>query len=556
MASTTSLLNSAASTRAQLADYQDRLMAFQYSNSAYTESAFDEYSKYLQKRIDSLTTTGGVSNASKALSLTENLRTATKQNMSSSIQRENIQIMAGNASLTDKYNLVASQFVRAQSIGDDTLAQSLMSQAYSLSQSIQLQAQQAADAATTNAKANAGSDKALAQNLTDELKQFNDDYAHAGQKTATKLVGDFVDKMKPTLQTLGIHLQDGVQPNYFDIVDGVNRAIFQSYTNAGLAVAPYDTGTAQDYYDKATATKKNIPTIYGTMNVAQLASAAANPNQFSYKEDPDFVGSNGNKGIGGKQNAQIGYNFSPKNGITPAYASSPWITVPTQLNNQAQALGLQTIAKSDNTLEVTPTNDSPDWLKKILPNNSTVNIVGNPNGQLSFEADARDGSGKALYTIAKDNTVWESTGLADTMIFDPNPKPTTQGEGFWGRFGGAVKSGVTDIGNDLVGGAMSLFSGHASAMGFNGSSMLANATSHYTLPPLPMASAPHQTVSLAPVSGPRTVVAPPPRPQPIQAPTYNPQQPSTAPIQGGNSPQQTGGGFNLNQSGGGWSMRL
>lgn len=144
--SASSLVRSAASLTSQIQAYNDSLQAFQYQNSAYTDDSFSSYKTYLQDRIDALSSSGSVADASKALTLTKTLEAATKSNISAGIQRENIQIMAGNASLTDKYNLVAGQFQRAIANGDLTLAQSLESQAYSINQSIKYQAQQAASA--------------------------------------------------------------------------------------------------------------------------------------------------------------------------------------------------------------------------------------------------------------------------------------------------------------------------------------------------------------------------------------------------------------------------
>lgn len=570
MAGTTALLNSAASTRAALADYQDKIMSFQYSNSAYTDSAFSAYQDYLQSRIGSLSSSGSVSNASKALSLTETLRSATKQNMSSSIQRENIQIMAGNATLTDKYNLVANQFVKAQAIGDNTLAQSLMSQAYSISQSIQVQQQEASNAYATQSKAaataGARSYSDLAQTLKNKLDAFNQDYANAGRTSANKVTADFVKTMEPTFKALGITLKDGQQPNYFDIVAGTNQAIVSSYHNAYTIAAPYATDGGQSFIDKGLSAAQNIKTNYGTMNPQQLASAAANPNQFSYTEDPQFV-KKAESGVGGKQNQQIGYTIDQKANITPTIASSPWIKIPDNINNQIQALNLNIVSGKNNGIEVAYSAQSPEWLKQIMgSDNATTHIVSNDQGQLQFEADAAHGQGKAVYTIAKDNTVWESSNLGDRMLYNPNPQPQQVSNDPGGSsFGfGNFKNNMSNLFGGLSHGASDVFSGagnflnglngHASAMGLSG--ILSNATSNYSLPPLPMAQAPQQTVSLAQLPPAPSISVAPPHAQPVNAPTYNPQTPSTQPIQGGGSPQQTGGGFNLNQGGGGWSMRL
>jgi hypothetical protein len=547
MASTSSLLKSAASIRNQLATYQDQLMAYEYSNSAYTDSALSSYSNYLKSRIGSLSTAPSITNASKALTLTKALDSATKKNISATIQRENIQVLSGNATLTDKYNVISDQFVRAQANGDMTLAQTLEGQAYSLNQSIQQQRQTSATAAA----AAGGKDWAnTATDLKTALDKFNTEYTNAGQKTAASVVADFVKQMQPELAKAGIQLQPGTQPNYFDIVDGVNRAIYKSYQNAATVIAPYDTtgASVRDFTDKANATITSIPTIYGTMNAQQLAQAQSNPGQFTYKEDPQWV-TTSQGGTGGKLMPQTGYQQTA-NGIQPTYSSSPWLDIPNNLNNQIQSLKLRIVTGAGNGTEVTATAQSPDWVKQIIPSNATTHIMSNSNGQLQFEADSVNGSGKAIYTIAKDNTVWESSNTGDRLIANPDNvnQQYQQPQSVFGRIGSAFMSGVNQVDTLLNAKA------YADALP---SSMLSQATSHYTLPPLPVAK-PLQLPSLsvaAPTAQPVVPSAPPINPYPT-APTASPQ--TTAPssnIQGGSTGLSVqGGGMSL--QGGGAAISL
>jgi hypothetical protein len=154
MSSITALLKNAASIREQIENFKDAQAAFDYKYSGFTDEAFATYQDRLQSRIDNLSATSSVSNASKALSLSSTLEDARKSNMSSNITRLNIQMMAGNASTSDKLALVISQAQTAQSIGDMTLYQHLEEQAYSLSQQQQKEELDAQVASATLAQVN------------------------------------------------------------------------------------------------------------------------------------------------------------------------------------------------------------------------------------------------------------------------------------------------------------------------------------------------------------------------------------------------------------------
>jgi hypothetical protein len=544
MAGTSSLLKSAASIRNQLATYQDSLMAYDYSQSAYTDSAFSQYSAYLQSRIAQESNTPSIAAASRALSLTKALTGAMKSNVSATIQRENIQVLSGNATLTDKYNIISQQFVRAQANGDLTLAQSLEGQSYTLSKQIQYQQQQS----YTAQAANDGKSWALtAKDFEASLKQFNTDYVNAGRTSAQSIAADFVKQMEPQLAKAGIY---NVQPNYFDIVDGINRAIYNSYSNAATVIAPYDTtgAAAQGYADKANTAVNTIHTIYGDMNAQQLAQAQANPQMYSYKEDPQFVSKNPND-ASGSLNPQTGYSYSSGNVIAPTFAKTPMITIAPTINNQIQALKLNVVSKpaDGNGIEVTTSADSPAWIQKILPGDATAHILSDAadtsgKSTLQFEADSQSGTGKAVYTFAKDGTVWESSNLGDKLINGTPPVPPMS---VMGTIGAAFQYGARQV---------ELLLGTPKAFAATVPGMVQNGTNHFTLPPLPVAK-PLQLPSLnvaPPQAQPALTAKPAINPYPA-APTVSPQTtaPSTA-IQGGSSGiQLQGGGMSLQGGGGG-----
>lgn len=515
-------------------------MAYEYSQSAYSDTAFATYSAYLKSRIAAESATPSIAAASKSLSLTKALTSATKSNISATIQRENIQVLTGNATLTDKYNVIAQEFVRAQGNGDLTLAQSLEGQAYSLSQRIQYQNQQSAAAAAAN---DGRSWVATAKGYEAALKQFNADYVNAGEKTGKQVIADFVKSIAPQLAQAGIHLQPGVQPTYFDIVDGVNRAIYKSYQNASTVYAPTDPTASQTYADKADATVSSIPTIYGTMSAQTLAQAQQNPNMFGYKEDPQYVQHNPND-ASGKMNPQTGYQQTAQ-GIQPTFSPNPWLDIPNNLNNQILSLKLRIVTKAGNGIEVTSSTESPQWIRNILPGDATTHILSDGNGQLQFEADAQNGQGKAIYTIAKDNTVWESSNLGDRLI-SGTPPSNTQPTSVFGKITQSFMSGMNSI--DM------LLSPRAFAATVPG--MVQAGTNHFTLPPLPVAK-PLQLPTLsvaAPAPQQAIHAAPPINPYPT-APTVSPQQtaPSTSIQSGGQgiSLQGGGGASNMLQGGGG-----
>ena len=519
-------------------------MAYEYSQSAYSDTAFATYSAYLKSRIAAESATPSIAAASKSLSLTKALTSATKSNISATIQRENIQVLTGNATLTDKYNVIAQEFVRAQGNGDLTLAQSLEGQAYSLSQRIQYQNQQAATASAANDGKNW---VATAKNYETALKQFNTDYVNAGAKSGHQVIADFVKSITPQLAQAGIHLQPGVQPTYFDIVDGVNRAIYKSYQNASTVYAPTDPTASQTYADKADAAVSSIPTIYGTMSAQTLAQAQQNPHMFSYKEDPQYVQHNPND-ASGKMNPQTGYQQTA-NGIQPTFNQNPWLDIPNNLNNQILSLKLRIVTKAGNGIEVTSTMQSPQWIKNILPGDATTHIMSDGNGQLQFEADAQNGTGKAVYTIAKDGTAWESSNTGDRLISGtvPNGGMQSTPTSVFGKITNFFMSGMKQV--DTL-----LSTPKAFADTLPG--MVQAGTNHFTLPPLPVAK-PLQlpTLSVAAPAPQQTIhTAPPINPYPT-APTVSPQQtaPSTSIQSGGQGITLQGGGnaSNMLQGGGG-----
>lgn len=402
-----SLLRTAHSLATTAANNADAQAAFDWGGSGYTDPAWSSYSSYLNSRINNLLSSGSATDAAKAQALLGTLRSANRTYVSAGITRENMQVMIGAGSLTDKYNLLVDQFQRANANGDLTLAQSLMSQAYSTYQSIQVQNQTAADAAAANAKA--GGQKAAAgfsdaaDKLKADLKQFNAATAHAGPDQLNKLSAKFVADHKDQLAAVGVVLKPGMKPNYFDIVGGTVNAIVHIYSNAQDAVAPYASDGGQSFQDKAQSLVNSIPTVFGNMDINQLQQAAANPNAYHLNLDPDMGG--GSSGAGGGANPQTGFRYDAKLGVVPARADTPWVVAPTNLSNRAAALGLKIIGtNSGNGIEVSSTKDTPNWILKTVPSNSTTHLFMQPNGDIQLESTAVGGA--KIYTITTHNQLY------------------------------------------------------------------------------------------------------------------------------------------------------
>lgn len=561
MATPSSLLKNAASIRDQLATYQDSVKAFEFSNSAYTDTALAEYSTYLKTRIDSLSATPSISAASKSLSLTKALDSATKQNISASITRENIQVLSGNATLEDKYNVIASQYVRAASNGDMTLAQSLMSQAYSLSQTIQLQRQQAADAAATLAKAvaaaassaataTAGQQEHIASGLRFSLQQLNQDIKNAGEKDFNATVKKWVSTNSDVLKELGVVLPKNAQPNYFDLVNGVAGAIYNAHMLAYQAKLPFDPGVAQGYYDSAMSLAlglDKLPTLAGSKTIQDIQQAAANPAQFVY-----------NQATGGfTQSTQSGNKVDVTTGkVVPTYSGSIKATIlPVSAVTQLTKLGLNVSSvnkdgSAANGVQVQATTQSPQWLRNVLgPNGATDAYI---NGQgIQFEADSASGTGKAVYTLVNDGSglhgLFESSKEGDRLVggdygFNPNSKNPSSGHSSTNSFGQTLTSGGPHLSltSDFIGTSAILAKAQqqqdyvTAQNAIAAKALLAN-----TPPPLPTilppaAAPPPQQITVAPRTAPVTpATRSVSQAAPVASPAKSPQTPGGINLQGG-----------------------
>jgi hypothetical protein len=487
-----------------------------------------------------------------------------KSNVSATIQRENIQVLSGNASLQDKYNVIAQQFVRAQANGDMTLAQTLEGQAYSLSQSIQYQAQQSAAAGVALAKANATSEGNVVTNLQSGLKQLDTILQNTGQKDFNSTIQSWVKDNQATFTALGVNIPAGAQPNYWNVVNGVMGAMYNHNMLAYQYLVSTDPQAAKVYKDKATQLFNGgttISTLGGDVTAQQVQDAMANPSKYAYDASTGkFI-----------PTQQTGYQYNPANPMNPqpTYSGSVEQTVvlsPTQTAQMA-ALGLQfkvdtsTGAKQNTAtdgVQVQATSASPQWLRNILGDNGVTNIYTQSNSatnkdMLQFKADSVSGHGKATYTIAGDGSTWESSALGDKLIYG-SPAAPKQPTSVFGPIGDAFMAGVKNVA-DMFGAKAYADSLPASMM----SKYAAPNSSLTTLPAIPVAKPiqlPNISV-MAPQPQPTLAVKAAPTIAPAVQTTSNPQAAGQGTsVQGGSSGiSLQGSGFSLQGGGAGISLQ-
>lgn len=527
--SSSALIKSANTAANEIATYNDSLAEYQYQLSAKTDDDLQTYQDYLNGRINTLNASGSVTDASKALSLTKSLTSAVSTNSSSNIQRENIQVMAGNGSLTDKYNTIVSQYTRAVGIGDMSLAQSLESQAYSVNQSIQLQNQNAADAAKTLQDAAVSYQGDVVTSIQNGLKDLNNAAKSKSETDFNKYAQEYVDTNSDNLKALGVVLPKGAQPNYFNIVQGLVGAQYNALVLKAQAEAPIDPTKAQNYaYDAQFLSdgSTKVDTLGGSLSIQEIAQAAQDPQMFAYNSTTGTY----------KQTTKTGYQYENINGqqqVVPTYsgytssqvASKFYFLSPTE-TAQLNSLGLTINAKlnADGTVGTGITAEAgqttPDWLKGVIGSEAQFF---NQSGQLSFK------SGDKFYTISKD-----SKGLSG--LFAHNSDGSIDSVG--GQYG--FNAGEAQL---LINSAQQTQQTVSLATQAQAAALKATAPA-----PLP-------NISIAPPTAPPTISVPKISAPTLTAPTVTPQQPTVNPQkagginQNGGSPQT--GNFNPMSSGGG-----
>lgn len=221
MATSTSLLKSAASTRKKIEAQQDALIAFDWQNSAQSYEDYLAYSKYLEERQSQAT------DPSQALTYAKTVISARRSYTSNELQRQQMAIMEGRATTTDKMNSVYSLYQQAVQNNDYNLAQNLASQYDTLSVKLQNEQDAAQKVAGTMALNGVKTLDQLAKKLTKgtELVELSDG-------TVVKPLNMLNDELRANGQTSADYFGEALRT-----VQALQGAIADAYNGASTQEA-------------------------------------------------------------------------------------------------------------------------------------------------------------------------------------------------------------------------------------------------------------------------------------------------------------------------------
>lgn len=420
------LLRSAASIASAQADYQDKMAALTWSNSAQTDSDWTTYSSYLKERIDHLQGTGSLSNASKALSLTSTVQSAQKSYISNSIQRQSIDILEGNGTLQDKANQIASFYEMAANNGDEGLAQNLRSQYDSVDQQIQYQAQQQQELAKSMADAKVTSVNAYVDTLKQDLTNLNSQIGGVSIDKIDSLGEDVVKQLGDTGVNLGLPKNASI----YDIYNGVLNKMVTSLQVAGTALGPVDGASLISESNQITSGNTKFKLAGATVDYTDIqnavAAAGAGQNYFSFVQRNGQTQAVANKEeslVWAKDPTTGNMSIIPtfqNNGINANYGQTGLVqnrdgtfTKSTQATDKQTDYG--TLLKnagfdvqgtdSGGNLIISGNAQTAKMLKDagFDPNSFSTNLVAGPDGQLRFEYTDSSGATN-LYGLTFDGS--------------------------------------------------------------------------------------------------------------------------------------------------------
>lgn len=431
-ASTSSLIKSANSLATAEQNLQDKAMADAYSASAKTADDYATYVDYLNGRIAAEQSVGSIASESKILTYQSALRSALSTNTSADITRENIAIMGGSSTDTQKLSLVGDEFQRAWANGDMALAQSLESTYYSLSQKIQYDAQQAQAASTALSKAAVGKEEDTVTGLHNDLKNFVADAKNAGSEAElNNTLAAYAKANAPTFNALGVKFNTN-QPNIWDVLTGVIGSIYTHRVLQAVAEAPVDPNAAGNYLNDAMqimngSAKFDTPAGH-QMTFQEVQQASQDPAMFSYNSATNTY----------DQTAQIGYQYQTFTGyktnaqgqvssynyqaLVPQFSgivgdanrNKVFFLTANQTTAMTQ-LGLNFSENSKGTsgdgVFFQTTSNTPLWLKQMLggpqstaDKNISAQAFTDNEGNLIVKGSSPTGEGPAFMTIMKDTS--------------------------------------------------------------------------------------------------------------------------------------------------------
>jgi hypothetical protein len=417
--SASSLVKSAATLQNELNTYQDTVQKVQFENNP-NDASLNTYLKYLQTRVKLLNSTGSITDATKAVNMTQQMRTAISSNTSFNIQNESIQVLAGTGTDQQKLDYISSAFQRAQSIGDTKLAQSLESQAYNLQQSIQYHAQAQATANEVAYTANEAAIKSGYTNAIDALnsswKTILTTFKNGGAGEVNSALQKFTKEQAPIFKSLGVNMPQGVQLTLSGVAQAVLSAQHAFYENGATALGT-TTLDGQAFMQKAQDIvngNTKIDTPAGSMNLFEINRWSQAPSNL-YTPATD---QNGSTSL--KENAVSGYTV--KNGQvipqTTGTSGSTFDTLPKTVQNGLKTrltqLGFDVVGSSNGNLKVQLTNQTAKWMgmkNSDLTPGTTVTLV-STNGGKGFQLLSDSGK---VYGISFDNR-----GLAALYSSDAN----------------------------------------------------------------------------------------------------------------------------------------
>lgn len=430
-----SLIKSAATLTNELDSYNDEEAKITFENSGYTDAAYQAYTSYLQGRVSTLSASDTVTDQTKAIGMQQDIVTATHSNISYHIQQANIQVMASDDGGTaqgyqTKMNVVGAQYQTAVAIGDTTLADSLESQYYSLSQSYQNALTTSSNSADALSAANG---EHTATTLEDSLKDLNDALGEAGPAGTNTAIKNWISSsgIEKNLNAMGVQLPGGAAPNYFDIVSGITQAMANAHYNAATAMqgsssedAPMDVQTYYADYTNIMNGITSMPTLGGSMTLQAMQTAAANPNMYVASENADgtwsykvsdIVGYT-TKGTTTNVNNQVVPNVVPvySGNLTKTYGNQSTIS-------KLQKMGFNVITTSSSSItngyQVEASNKLPSYLQKLMPSkNAAFYVQQMPNGTMQFVIPDSTGAPQII-TLATDNK--NLTGAFNTTTGKP-----------------------------------------------------------------------------------------------------------------------------------------
>lgn len=411
MASTTSLLRSAASAQKKVKAQQDAQVAYDYANSPKTYDDYIRYSDYLRNRAKSIT------DPSSALTLQKTSDSAYKGYISNEIQRATINTLEGRGTSVDKYNKILGFMDQAQQAGQYDLAQSLNLQLDNLGISIQNEAIRAQESAQRlgeaqvkyeekMAKAGAASNLSMGKSLERGLETLNQAFAKGGQKAYNEAAKTFVDQNRQLIESLtGEKLPKGTSTNIGQVIAGTIKGIGIYYSMASDAISMTDPEKAVEYMDKAqqiASGQKKYKTPAGSLSYADAQEFAKNQSLYGQVQDKNT----GQFGLA--RHAISGYQVDEQGNISKE--ASPYFQGQQPVDKkmtkadqkQLEKLGFGSVKYDEKTGQYSAqlSSKTNEWFKATdigLPEGSQINLIKTATG---FQY--ADPTGKNLYNIATD----------------------------------------------------------------------------------------------------------------------------------------------------------